>query len=225
MKKRRKLKIERVIFIILVVYLLIYLSTYLMQVSIQNVFVFGQHRFFDNDQTIMEMANLDDYPSCILTSSRKIVKKLERDPRIKSAKVERRWFCQLHLYIEEYPILFIKRSDYKAVLDTNKEIALGKQLITAPVLINHVPSEQYPKLIKAMKKINQDVLDKISEIEYSPNNVDKERFLLSMNDGNYVYLTLTKYDKLNYYLLVLEELEGRHGVFYWDAGNYFKIID
>ena len=34
------------------------------------------------------------------------------------------------------------------------------------------------------------ILYRISQIEYKPNDIDEERFLLYMIDGNYVYISL-----------------------------------
>ena len=64
---------------------------------------------------------------------------------------------------------------------------------------------------------------KISDIEYVPNDYDKDRFLLYMDDGNMVYLTLTKFKQIEYYNDVLEQLEGRKGILYLDSGNHFQI--
>jgi len=46
-----------------------------------------------------------------------------------------------------------------------------------------------------------------------------------MNDGNYVYLTLTKFKQINYYEDVLEKLDGKKGILYLDSGNHFKIME
>ena len=78
-------------------------------------------------------------------------------------------------------------------------------------------------LIKNMGKIDKSVLAKISDIEYKPNEYDKDRFLLYMDDGNMVYLTLTKFNMINYYNDVLEQLEDRKGILYLDNGNHFQI--
>ena len=71
--------------------------------------------------------------------------------------------------------------------------------------------------------VNKDILLQISEINYLPVNVDKERFYLSMNDGNYVYITLTKIKRLNKYGEIKEELQGKNGIVYLDSGNYIEI--
>ena len=44
-----------------------------------------------------------------------------------------------------------------------------------------------------------------------------------MDDGNMVYLTLTKFKMINYYNDVLKQLEDRHGILYLDNGNHFQI--
>ena len=53
------------------------------------------------------------------------------------------------------------------------------------------------KFTKGFSLINSEILLKISEIEYTPNDVDNERFTLKMNDGNLVYITLSKIEKIN----------------------------
>ena len=69
--------------------------------------------------------------------------------------------------------------------------------------------------------IDEDILSKISDITYAPNEYDKERFLLYMDDDNSVYLTLTKFKKINYYNEVLEQLEGKKTILDKD-GNVLK---
>ena len=89
--------------------------------------------------------------------------------------------------------------------------------------MNYVPDDEYKEFIKGMKNIKVDILQKISDIEYVPNDLDKERFVLYMDDGNMVYLTLTKFKMINYYNDVLKQLEDRHGILYLDNGNHFQI--
>ena len=84
--------------------------------------------------------------------------------------------------------MFYNRSLGKVVLENN--ILVDNNDFVLPHLINYVPESIYEKLVSSMTKVDNNVLLKISEIEYRPNDVDKERFLLTMNDGNYVYLTL-----------------------------------
>ena len=72
-----------------------------------------------------------------------------------------------------------------------------------------------------MMKIDDNTLNIISEISYTPNDIDKERFLFSMNDGNYVYVTLTKLKNINEYKNIIDSVENKKGILYLDYGNYF----
>ena len=89
--------------------------------------------------------------------------------------------------------------------------------------MNYVPNTKYKSFIKKVNKIDEEILNKISDIEYVPNELDKDRFLLYMDDGNMVYLTLTKFNMINYYNDVLSQLEGKKGILYLDNGNHFQI--
>ena len=96
-------------------------------------------------------------------------------------------------------------------------------LFRVPRLMNYVPDDKYDTFISKMSLIDKGILGKIADIEYTPNDYDKDRFLLYMDDGNMVYLTLTKFKQINYYNEVLEQLEGRKGILYLDSGNHFQI--
>ena len=76
-----------------------------------------------------------------------------------------------------------------------------------------------------MSKINRDILNRISEIKYDPNSVDKERFIFTMNDGNYVYLTLIHFEKINNYVEILKNFESQKGILYLDSGEYFQVYE
>ena len=72
-----------------------------------------------------------------------------------------------------------------------------------------------------LNKIDDNSLSIISEIKYDPNYIDKERMLLSMNDGNYVYLTLSKFKSIKNYSKIVRSLGEKKGILYLDYGNYF----
>ena len=126
--------------------------------------------------------------------------------------------------LEEYDVLFKNDTLNKYVLDNKKEITSDLEF-RVPRLVNYTPDKKYSSLIENMKSVDKSILGKISEISYQPNEFDKDRFLLLMDDGNSVYLTLTKFEMINYYNEVLGQLEGRRGILYLDSGNHFKIME
>ena len=79
------------------------------------------------------------------------------------------------------------------------------------------------KFIDRFSLVNNDILLKISEVEYTPNEVDNERFTLRMNDGNLVYVTLNKIEKVNRYNSIYSSLDGKKGIIYFDSGDYVEV--
>ena len=44
-----------------------------------------------------------------------------------------------------------------------------------------------------------------------------------MTDSNYVYITLSKIDKINKYNSIVQELDNQKGIIYLDSGDYVEI--
>ena len=105
--------------------------------------------------------------------------------------------------------------------ENKKEVLLDG--IVVPTLINYVPDTKYNTFVNKYILLDDKVKQKISEIKYDPNTIDEDRFFLYMNDGNYVYITLTKMELLNKYNEAITKVEGKKGTLYLDSGNYFEI--
>ena len=104
----------------------------------------------------------------------------------------------------------------------NKEELIDNEKYQVPILLNYIPDTKYDSFIKGMNQVTPSIKNQISEIRYYPNTQDEDRFLLYMNDGNYVYITLSKIDNLNKYEEIYNSLEGKKGIIYLDSGNYFE---
>lgn len=219
---KRKLK-KGAIFVLLLILLVVVFSSivyFVIGSEVKNIYIYGNTNL--TDQEIIELAKLQDYPNFYTTSSNKIENNIKKNPLIKKVKVKKRFFQQVHIYIEEYKILF--KSDEKYTLENGQDIALLKDNYNVPILINYVPNTKMESFISKLKEVDDSVLIKISEIKYDPTELDEDRFLLYMNDDNYVYITLTKLDLINKYNDAIEQLEGKKGILYLDSGNYFKIM-
>ena len=174
------------------------------------------------DQELIELSGLQDYPSTLTNTCLSTKYKLEKHDLIKKAIVKKKGLFQVSIKIEENTPLFYNKTTSKFVLSNKKEID-GE--FDAPTLINYVPDKIYQKFIKKMVLVTPDILSRISEIEYKPNDVDTNRFLLSMQDGNYVYLTLSKFKNINNYIEIVRKFEKKKGILYLDSGEYFKVYE
>lgn len=220
MKKKKKLKLLPFLIFLLVIFFVGLLVKFALDSPIKNIFIYDNKLL--SDQEIIDMAGLSDYPSFLRTTSLSIRKKLLKNELIEDVKVTKWVYNKVSIYVKEKDVLFINK-DEKIVLSDKSEVS-DINVSAVPRLLNYVPDTIYDKFIKGMKKIKPNIRKEISEIEYSPNNYDESRFLLYMDDGNYVYLTLTKFDRLNYYNEVYATLGNKKGILYLDSGNHFKIM-
>lgn len=217
---KRKIKIGNLVRF-LVILIIIFSSIYLvLNSNIKNIVITGTK--YLSDEEVLKESKLNDYPSFFLTLDLSIKNNLKKNKLIKEVKVKRKIFNEIELNIKEYKIVLSYKDKY--VMENGKMIDYKNDL-RVPKLINNVDDKILKDLAVSLTDVHEDVLGKISEIEYVPNTYDKGRFLLYMNDSNSVYLTLTKFDKINYYDDVLEQLEGKKGFLYLDSGNHFKIME
>ena len=221
--KKRKLKVFNLLLVLLVLIGLFFGVKLYLSIPIKNIII--EKTSYLNDDYIIEKANLKNYPSFYSFTTSKIKKILEKSPYINNVKIRRSFFHVLTIEVVENNAIFYDNTSGKMVL-SNKEKVESDEMVSSfrvPRLINYVPDNKYDKFIKEMNNIEKDILGKISDIEYQPNNIDKDRFLLYMDDGNMVYLTLTKFKMINYYNKVLSQLENHKGILYLDNGNHFQI--
>lgn len=220
--KRKKLRVFRLLLLLFVIAIISFFVYLYVTTNTQNIIIKGNN--YISDEEVLQETDLKNYPSFILTMPSKIQKKLAKNQYIKSVKVRRKFYHTFEITIKEYDVLFKNDTLNKYVLDNKQEITSDLEF-RVPRLVNYTPDRKYSSLIENMKSVDKSILGKISEISYQPNEFDKDRFLLLMDDGNSVYLTLTKFEMINYYNEVLGQLEGRRGILYLDSGNHFKIME
>lgn len=216
--KKRKLKIKRILFCLIFLCLLAATFYLAKKIPIKNIYIIGNN--IVSDKEIISTAKIDNYPSFIDTSKKDIIKRLEKNDYIKEVRVEKKLLSKIYIYVTENKPISLYNN--KILLDNNTEVENSYNIYNLPVLISDVSSIR-DKYIKSICKIEDNILLKISQIEYTPNDVDKERFALYMNDGNLVYVTLGKIVKINKYNSIYSELEGKKGIIYLDSGDYIEV--
>ena len=222
-KKKRKIRLLPFLIVMMVGIIGYFSTVFILNMRIENIIVLGNNLV--NDQTIIEMAGISDYPSFYSTKSNSIKRKLLANPYIKDVKIKKEFYHVLKIEVEEYKILYQRFTDQKIILENGKELLSEDKIYGIPVVLNYIPDDKIGSFLEGMNGMKSEILKQISEITYTPNEYDKDRFLLTMNDGNSVYLTLTKFDMINYYDEVLPQLEGKKGILYLDSGNHFQIME
>ena len=215
-KKKRRINIKKVFKFLLFVIICVITYMILTNTKISNIYIDGNETL--KDQEIIRLAGLEDYPSVLKNNSLIIKKRLKSSDSIIDAKVSIK-FNKVYIKVIENRPLFYNKSKNKTVMFDKKEM----DIVVTPYLLNYVPDTIYDEFVEAMTKINPSILERISDIEYNPNTVDSKRFYLSMTDGNYVYLTLNSFTRINGYIDMVKQFNGKKGILYLDSGGYFEI--
>lgn len=217
-KKKRKVKSKNLLILFLIVIIILLAVSFLIDIRINNITVKGNVLF--SDLEIIRKAGLSDYPSSLKNSSLSISRVLQKDDYIKKAKVYKTSIDKVVIQVEENLPLIYYLPKSKTVLMDKTETSDN---FPVPTVINYVPDKIYSSLLKSLSECNYSIIKRISEIKYDPNEVDEERFLLLMNDGNYVYLTLEKFNRIDKYLEIIKSFDNKKGTLYLDSGEYFEI--
>ena len=190
---------------------------------IKNIYIIGNELL--TDEVVMDEAHLDSYPSFLLTSSNKVKNELKRNKFIDTVKIKKRLGNILEIKIKEYKVIASNSNGDSLILSSGEIVPNVYNITDVSVLNNNMPDDVRKIFSEKFNKVNKNILRQISQIEYSPVKVDEERFLLYMDDGNLVYITLTKINKLNKYNKIRDKLSGKMGVIYLDFGDFVEFKD
>ena len=218
--RRKRLNKKKLIITIVLLFSIIFLLYKLFTIHITNIYIKG-NTFF-TDQEIIDIAGIKDHPNSIVNNFYVIEKKLNKNKYILSSHVHKTKFLS-NVYIEikeNYPLFYYSYIE-KTVLYNGKTT---EDIFNVPTVINQIPDTVYNKFVSKIKDIDIGVLTRISEIKYFPNDVDQKRFLLLMNDGNYVYITINTFNLLNKYFEMVESFDNQKGILHLDSGEYFEVF-
>lgn len=224
-RSRKRLNKKRLVKLILIVLILFLVTFYIFNLRIMHIEITGNEYLTDNE--IIEIANIKAYPKMINTIN--IENKIKYLDLVNNVKIKRNLWGKLSIIIEEAKPLFINKENDTIVLSNKKEIPKESRFLGLPILISKVPTDNYNKLIEGLTKVNTNILNSISEIEYSPSKandgtlIDDTRFLLRMNDTNTVYMNTINVLQLNKYIEICSAIittQGeKYGILYLDSST------
>lgn len=222
-KKKKKLNIIKLLVFILIFYIIIYSIYSLLNMKIRNIVIKGNT--YLKDYEIIEQANIKDYPPMLTLNKNKTINKLKELDLISDATIKKSFDFTLTIEIVEKKIILEYDNNY--YLSDGSKIK-GSYLGT-PTLVNYVPEGTLKKFLNEMGKLDYNIINSISEIEYSPtknsdgNITDEDIFIFKMNDGMIVYISTDKIDIMNKYQKIYASLGDKKGILHLDKGNYLEV--
>ncbi len=222
--KKRKLRFGRVFLVLFCFGCLYMLGKQILSLKVKSIFVKGN--VILSDQDIIELAQLQEYPSYVCVLKKQLSSTLEANVYITKANIVKKKWKEIIIEVEENTPLFYDAALEKTILKDGSQV---EYLFSIQILLIYVPDTLYELLKEKILLLDKSVYARISEIKYDPNEVDDKRFYLTMTDGNKVYLTLKKFEKINRYVDIQKEIltkyNNQKGILYLDEGEYFQVLE
>lgn len=228
--KKKRFNVARTLVFVLFIYIIVCFCMYVYKEPVRHYFITGNSLV--SDVEILRMLELDDYPSYVSINTSSLEKKLMEHQFIKSAKVSYGLNFKIKISVEEKIPVYIVKSSNKVVLSDGTQIDRTNEFVGLPILLNYTPEDIMKLLAEGLSQVDEGIRYMISEIEYAPTYdakgkvIDPERFLLSMNDKNMVYIsvkkgkTSNKTTVLNEYLNIISNYKiTRNGTLFLDGNE------
>ena len=221
--KKKKLNITKLLVFILIFYIIGYLIYSIFNMRIRNIVIKGNT--YLKDYEIIEKANIKNYPPMLTLNKSKTISKLKELELVDNVKITKSLDFTLTIEIEEKKVILEYDNNYYL----NDGTKIKGEYLGTPTLINYVPDGTLKKFLKEMGNLSYDIINSISEIEYSPikdndgNITDEDIFIFKMNDGMIVYISTSKLDIMNKYQKIFASLGDKKGILHLDKGNYLEV--
>jgi cell division septal protein FtsQ len=216
----RKIRYKRLAIFLVFVLLLGLIGLKVLSLRISNIYVSGN--VYLSEQKVIELGKISNYPRTFFRLSSFIESSIEKSDYVKSASVKKKGLTKVYITIEENRPLYFDQASNKTILMDGSSVS---DKIDVPSLVTPVSEEIYSSFLSQLSLIDLPVLNYISEIEYTPNSVDSKLFLFTMNDGNYIYVNLDRFESVNKYFDMVVKFNNHKGILYLDSGEYFKILE
>ena len=216
----RKIRYKRLAIFLVFILLLGLIGLKVLSLRISNIYVSGN--VYLSEQKVIELGKISNYPRTFFRLSSFIESSIEKSDYVKSASVKKKGLTKVYITIEENRPLYFDQASNKTILMDGSSVS---DKIDVPSLVTPVSEEIYSSFLSQLSLIDLPVLNYISEIEYTPNSVDSKLFLFTMNDGNYIYVNLDRFESVNKYFDMVVKFNNHKGILYLDSGEYFKILE
>jgi len=227
--KKRKLNFKRLLFFVLLIYILCYGSYYLLNQRIKHIEIIGNSLVNDNE--ILELSKLDSYPSIFKYSNGKIEKNIKKHKLIENVEVKKRFNFVIKIEVEENKLLFYYKNENKIALSNGNIIKNNfDEVLGIPTLVNNVDKKLLKSFISKYSKLNENIIFEIDSIEYFPNYnekgkiIERDMFKLLMNDGNTILTNSKNVYLLNKYNIIFASLGERKGTINLNSGEVNNLI-
>lgn len=215
-KNKRHLNKKRFLGFLFIIGLIASGIMVILNIRVKNVIIIGNN--YVSDATIIRKGNLRDYPLFRDVSSKTLQQELNEIPLIEVNKIVKYPNGILKIVVdEEKPLAYIISNEEILTSKNNIYKDIDLKVASMPTIRTILSNDASLNLVKALNKIDDNIRQMVSEIEYSPTIsssgkvIDDKRFTFYMNDGNIAIINTINIDKFNDYLEVVSKTYDSFG--------------
>ncbi|WP_404409027.1 cell division protein FtsQ/DivIB [Jeotgalibacillus malaysiensis] len=233
LRQRRRKRANRrlvgvvLLFVFMIIIVLYFQSPYS---KVQNIQITGNSGI-SKDQAV-QLSGISTGDPYWTLNTEEAENRLKDNKMIKDAEIKRDLPLNVEVIIEEFDKVALSREGqlYRAVYENG---FIGEPLpvqdidFSAPVLNGFQQGQIVNDLASALSDLPGNVLNSISEVHYSPSEVDSNRIIIYMNDGFEVHAVIpTLVEKMTHYPSIVSQLDPEvRGIIDLEVGSYFRAYN
>lgn len=230
LKEARKKKANRrLVFYLSIFFFLILIIVYLQSPLSQVKTIDINNNSYITDEEVIESTGILSNTNIWSIDLSDLEARLESNPVIKEASVERKLPRTVTIEITEKRIIALLEDDLKyfPVLENGeilRESAYSQYNGQAPLMIGFTDNEYLSKIASELNQLSDDILSLISEIHSLPEEANQPAVLLYMNDGFTVRAAMRDFaEGMSVYPSVVAQLDPEaNGIIHVGVGVYFE---
>ncbi|MGB8002482.1 MAG: FtsQ-type POTRA domain-containing protein [Anaerobacillus sp.] len=230
LKAQRKQRANRRLIVYLSIFFFLILLIIYFQSSlshIRNVKVSGNN--YVSQEEIQKLSGLDDGVSFWNINSKKVEDDVKKSKEIGDVSVSRTFPATVNIEVTENErVAYLKKgSHYFPILQTGAildALPKGDIPVSAPILMQWDESAELSEMAGELRKVKMGIINRISEIHYTPDDDKAFNLTLFMTDGYEVRTSITDFsDKVNNYPLIVDKLKDKtKGILYLNEGSWLE---
>ncbi|WP_373471535.1 cell division protein FtsQ/DivIB [Carnobacterium alterfunditum] len=185
------------------------------------------------DQEVIDVSQIksgDDFWG-VFFERKEISKKVFSElPQVKAVEINFSGLNDYTIKIEEHQTVAYLAEDnrYYNILENGKIVNESRKISIGnpPIFKNFKENEALNTIIVQYQLLNENIQNSISEIEYTPSDIDDHLIRLYMNDGNEVIASIPSFaEKMVYYPDMVKKIGDQKGTFNIEVGAYFSPFE
>ncbi|WNF35548.1 cell division protein FtsQ/DivIB [Bacillaceae bacterium IKA-2] len=233
LKSERKQRANRALILYLSIFFLLLLTVIYFQSSLSDVKVIKiEGNRYLTDEEIVRASKLTDKTSFWGVNKQEIKAEITSLTQISGVSINRKFPYTVIINVEEYTRVAYLVTDgkFSPILESGKLLATDTVTgfpTDAPLLMGWSNGSELAEMAAELSKLPEGLIHRISEIYFTPEELDPLRITLYMNDGFQVSSTIRHFsEKIAPYSAIVSELDPHNkGIIHMKINPYFELFD